>query len=349
MWWRIRRQVVGLDVGSSAVRLLELERRRAGVGVRTYGSAPLPDEAIGDAEVVDDAAILACLEPLVQRLPLSTRHVAIGLAGSDLFVTRFLLPRLSPRELRTAIRWEARARLPFDLDEVALDYQALPENATEPSRMAVVLAAAHRRTIEWWQSLVTRAGLQLTIVDVVPFAVQRACEWSGVMGPDEVVLLLHVGTRATNACLVKDGHALFVRDVAIGGDAWTLAIAREARCTRREAEALKRDLSGGSRQAPADWQPALAIATEAFANELLRMLAFAREHEEAPPPQRVVLSGGGAQLRGLGAILSARLGCRLEVFGLGKAPINGPLPPPLTDGAPVGALAVGLALRGVPR
>ncbi|MPZ20870.1 MAG: type IV pilus assembly protein PilM [Luteitalea sp.] len=349
MWRRIRGHVVGLDVGASAVRLLELKRRRTGVGIRAYGCAPLPEEAMGDADVLDDAAVLACLQPLVQTLPLSTRRVAIGLAGRDLFVTRLVLPRLSPRELRTAIRWEARAQLPFDLDEVALDYQALPDSGSEPSRMAVVLAAAHQRTIEWWQSLVTRAGLQLGIVDVVPFAVQRACEWLGVTGPGEVVLLLHIGTRATAACLVREGHPLFVGDLAIGGDAWTAAIAREARCTRQEAEALKRNVSCGSSPAPADWPPALAIATETFATELARMLAFAREHDDAPAPQRVVLSGGGAHLAGLGAVLSARLGCHLEVFGLANARINGLLTAPPPDLGPAWALAMGLALRGVSR
>ncbi|MGH9158636.1 MAG: type IV pilus assembly protein PilM [Vicinamibacteraceae bacterium] len=349
MWWRTRGHVVGLDVGSSGVRLLELENRRAGVSVRAAGCAPLPDEAFGEGELPDDSAILACLEPLVRTLPLSTRRVAIGLAGRDLFVTRLLLPRLSPRELRTAIRWEARAQLPFDLDEVALDYQALPPSASDPERCAVVLTAAHRRTIEWWQSLAARAGLQLGIVDVVPFAVQRACEWLGITRPDESSLLLHIGTRATNACLVKDGHPLFVRDLAIGGDAWTAAIARAARCTHREAEALKQDLSRGNRGAPGEWQPRLAIATETFATELLRMLALAREHDDLPAPERVVLSGGGAQLHGVAGALSARLGCHREIFGLGNPPINGALPDPLADQGPVWALAMGLALRGVPR
>ncbi|MPY89841.1 MAG: type IV pilus assembly protein PilM [Luteitalea sp.] len=355
MWWRTRRQVVGLDIGASAVRLLELRRRGGGVSVRACGSAPLPDHSMAEGDLVDESAIVACLEPLVATLPLSTRRVAIGLAGREVFVTRLLLPRLTRRELRAAIRWEARAHLPFDVDEVALDYHALTDDGRDGSQMVVVLAAARLTTIERWRSLVARAGLRLTIVDVVPFALQRACEWLGVIAADEVVLLVHIGARATATCLVRGGDALFVRDLAIGGEAWTTELAREAGCARPEAEARKqtRPFENGCASGHTNWAAALAVATESFTAELVRTLVFAREHGGMPTPQRVVLSGGGARLHGLDAAVAARLNCPLDVFDLAEAPIVGARAGSggvgVSELGPAWAVAMGLALRGVSR
>src|SRR5262245_12024519 len=223
------KSVVGLDIGSSAVKAVEL--KAVGKGYRVAGVAiePVPADAIVDGAIMDGGAVSAAIRRVFERKAFKTKDVAASLSGNAVIVKKISLPVMTEAELSESIHWEAEQYIPFDIQDVNLDYQILDRGTGPESRgaMEVLLVAAKKEKIADYTDVITQAGCKPVVVDVDAFALQNACEVNYDVNPNEVVVLVNAGASAVNINIVCNGQSLFTRDISLGGNAYTEAVQRE--------------------------------------------------------------------------------------------------------------------------
>src|SRR5512139_1001483 len=230
---------VGLDIGSSSVKLVHLKEGKRGLHLLAWGQAPLPPEAIVDGALMNSAAIVQAIQELVAQQKVKTREVAIGVRGHSVIIKKISLPRMTQEELDESIQWEAEQYIPFDVKDVNIDTQILTPQADAAGQMDVLLVAAKKDLINDFTSVCAEAGLTATVVDVDAFAVQNAYEANYPQVPNQPVVLINVGAAVTNINIVNNGMATFTRDITIGGNAFTEEIQKQLNISAEEAEALK--------------------------------------------------------------------------------------------------------------
>jgi type IV pilus assembly protein PilM len=180
---------VGLDIGSSSVKLVQLKEKKGGYQLLAFGSAPLPPEAIVDGALMNSAAIVQAIQELFSQHKVKAKEVAIGVRGHSVIIKKISLPRMTQEELDESIQWEAEQYIPFDVKDVNIDTQILTPEGDAAGQMDVLLVAAKKDMINDYTSVCAEAGLTATVVDVDAFAVQNAYEANYEAGTDTVVLI----------------------------------------------------------------------------------------------------------------------------------------------------------------
>ena len=266
-------RVLGLDVGTSAVRVVEVAldrpggRGRSGRGpvVTRVGEVPLPAGAVRDGEVVDPAAVGAAITELWRQTGLRSRDVRVGLTGSRVVVRVIDMPAMPDEDMAGAVRFSAADHIPIPLDEAVLDHAVLePVPQAEPGGPAMVrvlVVAAHRSALDGLLAAVTAGGLRAVAVDLVPFALVRTMyepaadeapeAEDGFIPPPPgtsaaAEAIVSVGAAMTTVVVHEGGRPRFVRTVLAGGDMLTTAIADELGIDPEAAEAAKRDIRPGA-------------------------------------------------------------------------------------------------------
>src|SRR5512132_1884026 len=167
---------VGLDIGSSSVKRVQLKEKKGGYQLVAFGSAPLPPEAIVDGALMNSSAIVQAIQDLVAQQKVKSRDVAIGVRGHSVIIKKISLPRMTQEELDESIQWEAEQYIPFDVKDVNIDTQILTPEGDAAGQMDVLLVAAKKDMINDYTSVCAEAGLAVSVVDVDAFAVQNAFE-----------------------------------------------------------------------------------------------------------------------------------------------------------------------------
>ncbi|HYG67755.1 MAG TPA: type IV pilus assembly protein PilM, partial [Anaeromyxobacteraceae bacterium] len=157
---------VGLDIGSSSVKLVQLKEKKGGYALQAFGSAPLPPEAIVDGALMNSSAIVQAIQELVAKEKVKVKEVAIGVGGHSVIIKKISLPRMSQDELDESIQWEAEQYIPFDVKDVNIDTQILTPEGDAAGQMDVLLVAAKKDMINDYTSVCAEAGLTATVVDV---------------------------------------------------------------------------------------------------------------------------------------------------------------------------------------
>ena len=346
--FRRAKSLVGLDIGSSAVKAVELKAVGRGYRVAAYGSEPLPQDSIVDGAIIDGAAVAEAIRRLFEGRSIRTRDVAASLSGNAVIVKKITLPAMSESELAESIYWEAEQYIPFDIQDVNLDYQVLDGGDPAKGTMDVLLVAAKKEKIADYTGVIAQAGRTAVVVDVDAFALQNAYEVNYGIEPGSVVVLLNAGASATNINILNGDQSVFTRDVSIGGNAYTEALQRELSLPYAAADALKRgeSVDGVSFE---DARPVLRAVTENVMLEIQKTFDFFKATASSDRIDRIVVSGGASRAEGFTEILSDRFGAPVEAFDPFKRvtfdgrKLGG-------DGAAVAstaAVAVGLALRRV--
>lgn len=350
MLFRKQKPVVGLDIGSSAVKAVELKPAGKQYKVVAFGVEPLPSDAIVDGAIIDGATVADAIRRLFETHKIKTREVAASLAGNAVIVKKITLPAMSDAELAASITWEAEQYIPFDIQDVTLDYQVLsrPAKGAVAGTMDVLLVAAKKETIADYTGVIAQAGRIPAIVDVDAFALQNAYE-ANYGQRDAIVTLLNVGASATTVNIVRGDQSLFTRDVPVGGNAYTEALQKDFQIPQESADLLKRGIPVDGLD-PIQAEPTMQMVTEALLLEVQKTLDFFRGTSGADQIDLMLVTGGCAQIEGLVAALHERLGIPVEAFepfktirfehekfGL----------PSVADAMATSAVAVGLALRRV--
>ena len=346
--------VVGLDIGSSAVKAVELAVSGKGFRVVAYAQEPVPADAIVDGAILDAGAVAEAIRKVFQNAGsgkhgFKSKDVCASLSGSAVIVKKITLPVMTPTELHESIHWEAEQYIPFDIQDVNLDYQILDPGTGPESRggMEILLVAAKKEKIGDYTSVIAQAGRTPVIVDVDAFALQNAYELNYGFAPGEVVVLLNAGASAININILLGDQSVFTRDISIGGNAYTEAVQKELDLPFAAAEQVKQGIpvDGATFE---DARPILHAVTENVLLEIQKTFDFFKASASSDRIDRIVLSGGASRVDGFREALHERFGAPVEDFDPFKNVTwdARKLGVPAAE-ASAAAVAVGLAMRKV--
>ncbi len=340
---------VGLDIGSSSVKLVQLKEKRGGHQLLAFGTAPLPPEAIVDGALMNSAAIVQAIQEVFAQQKVKAKEVAIGVRGHSVIIKKISLPRMTQEELDESIQWEAEQYIPFDVKDVNIDTQILTPDGDAAGQMDVLLVAAKKDMINDYTSVCAEAGLTATVVDVDAFAVQNAFEANYEPGANDTVVIVNVGAAVSNLNVVTRGVTTFTRDITMGGNAFTEEIQKQLNISYDEAEALKVGGQGDSDAVvPQEVERVIQGVAEQLGGEIQRSLDFYTSTTPDGKITRAILSGGTARIPALFKTLEARAGVPVEILNPFKnIEIDNKKfdPAVLLAAAPAAAVSVGLALR----
>jgi type IV pilus assembly protein PilM len=341
--------IVGLDIGSSAVKAVELKTTGKTYRVAAFGTEPIPPDSIVDGAIIDGTAVAEAIKRLFASHPFKSKDVAASLSGNAVIVKKISLPLMTDAELAESIFWEAEQYIPFDIQDVNLDYQILNPGTAAGANgtMEVLLVAAKKEKIADYTGVISQAGRVPVVVDVDAFALQNAYEVNYGLQADAVIVLLNAGASAVNINILSGDQSLFTRDVSIGGNAYTEAVQKELNLAFESAEQLKKGnpVDGVTFE---DALPVLHAMTENVLLEIQKTFDFFKATASSDRIDRVLLSGGASRVDGFAKAVEARFGAPVEAFDPFKKIAFEPEKLGVTDAASVvttAAVAVGLALR----
>lgn len=340
------KQVVGLDIGSSSIKAVELKRSGRELEVVRLGMEPLAPEIVVDGAIVDTGQVSNTIARIFAERKIRTRSVATSVSGHSVIVKKLALQPMTEEELDGAIQMEAAQHIPFDIGEVNLDYQLL-DTAPDSPTMDVLLVAVKKDKILNYTNVVTLAGKTPTIVDIDAFALQNVYEYNYDPPADLTVALLNLGASVMNINIVKGKIPLFTRDVSVGGNQYTDTLQKELDLGFEEAETLKTGvtLPGISDEARL---PVLKSVSEIIVLEIQRTFDFFRATAAGEQIRKIYLAGGSARVYGLTDLLQQELGLPVEQLNpLQRIAYDaaGPIGEVVSANPPRLAVAVGLALR----
>ena len=344
---------VGLDIGSSAIKAVVLDQSRRGTRLVHFGIEYLPHGAIVDGAVMDRPTVVEAIARLKAALGLGSRPVATAISGHSVIVKKIQMPAMGREQIADRIPSEAEQHIPFKRDEVDLDYQATPSKS-DPAQLDIILVAAKKEMISDYLQVIRDAKLNPAVLDVAAFSVQNAFE-SAYGEADQAdragaVALVHVGNAVTHVNVVSGGTSLFVRDVAVGGGAFTEEIHRRLEVSLDDAEHFK--IAGGDPSGepsgPEGLDAIIEEVAESTAAKIQRSIDFFLATAPDVKLTRMLLSGGSAHLGALCRQFEQRAKAPVEIMDPFRrtAVDAGKLEPAfVTTHAAEAAVAFGLALR----
>jgi type IV pilus assembly protein PilM len=341
--------VVGLDIGSSAVKAVELKATGKTFKVVAFATEPVPPDSIVDGAIIDGAAVADAIKRLFERKTFTTKDVAASLSGNAVIVKKINLPVMTEAELGESIYWEAEQYIPFDIQDVNLDYQILNPGTSADANgtMEVLLVAAKKEKIADYTGVITQAGRVPVIVDVDAFALQNAYEANYGLEANQVVVLMNAGASAININILSGDQSVFTRDISTGGNAYTEAVQKELNLPFESAERLKKGetVDGVSFESV---KPVLHAMNENVLLEIQKTFDFFKATASSDRMDRIVLSGGASRVDGFAQAVHDRFNTNVETFDpFRKIPLDvqkfGVTDP--DNVVPTAVVAVGLALR----
>lgn len=347
-----KKNLVGLDLGSNAIKLVELSSRTKKYEevyeLTALGYEPLPHQAIVEGTIMDSTAVSDAIKKLFAELKIKNNNVATSISGSAVSIKKIVLPLMSPEELEESIQWEAKHHISLPIEDVNLDYFIL-NTSPEQGKMEIILTAARKDRINLYSAAVVQAGRNVALMDVDGLALQNAFEANYEMYRDRTVVLINIGASVTNINIVSSGIPLLIRDISFGGNYFTDLIQKEFSLTFEKAESLKRGNSVDG-ISPAVIQPLIQIGFNDLRREVAQTIDFLKLSYTDKRIERIILSGGSSKLPGLQSFLGKEFDCPVELFNpFRNIYFNEKLYDRdfLMEMAPVFSIAVGLALRKI--
>jgi type IV pilus assembly protein PilM len=343
-----RKKLVGLDIGSSSLKLVALQETSKGYVLKSFYQVPIPRGVIMDGVLVEHEELSARIKELFKLSKCRIKSVVTSLSGHAVIVKKVSFTSMDHGELRDLIHDEASKYLPFEnMDGVYFDIQNLGSNDYNPNLMDVLLVAAKKDIIDSYVEAITGAGLTPVIVDVDSFALETMYEENYDFEQTDVAVIVNIGASITNINVVKNGMSIFTRDFTLGGNAVTEAIQNQLGLTFDEAEKIKIAGPEGAQQLQGTGLLSLA---EPICLEIERSIDYFRSTFGNEEIKLVLLSGGGAMIPGIAAEITQRLGIDTEVInpfrkiGYDKKVIDATT---IEGIGPIAAVGVGLALRKI--
>jgi len=341
------KQCIGLDIGSSSVKAVQLRKKGQGWALQAFGMQPLVPQTIVDGTIMDQGAVADAIRQLWSRLKLKQKDVAIAIAGHSVIIKKIAVPMMRPEELAANIRNEAEHHIPFGRDDVEIDYHVTnPQTASGQTEL--LLVAAKKEVVADYIQVVKDANLSPQVVDVAAFASQNGFEVNYTLDPRETIVLINIGAAISNINIVRSSVSLFTRDVTIGGNAFTEEIQKQMGIASDEAEAYK---VGGSQTedgvVPQEVLKVMDGVAEVMAGEFQRSLDFFLATSAEANVTRIVLAGGSSKVASLHRAIERRSRLPLEVADAwNKVEIDPELDRAyLAAHSPAALVGVGLAMR----
>jgi type IV pilus assembly protein PilM len=315
-----------------------------------FGTEPVPPDSIVDGAIIDSSAVADAIKRLFSNKAFKTKEVAASLSGNAVIVKKITLPVMTENELAESIYWEAEQYIPFDIQDVNLDYQILDPGTGPNSRgsMDVLLVAAKKEKIADYTNVIAQSGRTPVIVDVDAFALQNAFEVNYGLEAGRTVVLLNAGASAININILQGDQSVFTRDISMGGNAYTEAVQKELDLPFESAEQLKKGIpvDGATFE---EAQPVLHAVTENVLLEIQKTFDFFKASASTDQIDRIMLSGGASRVHGFHEMVQERFNAPVENFDPFRAVTwdAKKLGGDAAQMASTAAVAVGLALRKV--
>lgn len=298
--------VIGLDIGTTRVRAVEVQRGRGAPTVLRYSEVPLPLGAVRDGEVAAPEAVVPAIRQLWTHGRFSHRDVVIGVGNQRVMVRNLSLPWMPMTQLRASLPFQVQDTLPVPVEDALLDYYPTGEsNGPEGRTVHGLLVAATRDTVQANLSAVESAGLRPVVVDLNAFALVRAHLVTGI--ENRVAALIDIGASSTNVIVAARGVPRLVRTLATGGQYVSDAVASAMNVAVAEADAVKRQVGVGF-AVPHDLEAAADVINHVSQNmveSIRNTLVYYGSNNPGEPIEMAVLTGGGAYLNGLGQYISS--------------------------------------------
>ncbi len=335
---------VGLSIGTSSVKLVELKKSGKSWKLLHFGIVQLPEDAVVNREIINSVAVVDAIKSLLAQIKLKNKMVCTSLSGTSLIMKRMMLDVPNIKELQEQVFWEAEQYLPFDISEVVMDFQVL--SRSKDKQTDVMFVAVKTSVLDMYMGCVQDAGLKAKIVDVDFFALQNAYEANYVPSPQESVALVDIGASALKITVAHAGIPVYTKDSSMGGKNLTAEIQKHLGLGYTDAEALKS--SGQAEGVPQEISELTHIMCENFATEIKRSIDFYNASSSGAPVSSVLISGGSAKMADLSRVVEEATGLPCQVLN----PFNSIAYDPavftqeyISAIAPVAAIPIGLAIR----
>jgi len=341
--------IIGLDIGSKHIKTVQLKELKEGYQIERVGITALPPELIVDGSIIDSFRVVEAIKKLISEANIKVKDAAIAVSGhSSVIIKRVVLPQMTEEELSESIKFEAEQYIPFDIEDVNLDFQILGQRQEE-NQMDVLIVAVKKEKINEYISVVREAGLNPVVVDVDTFALENMYEINYEVVENENTALVNIGASTININILKGGVSSFTRDSSIGSNLHTEALQKEFAISYENAERLKygEAVEGVSQE---DAVSVLIAASEDIIGEISRSFEyFGSTSTQGVNIHEIILSGGGAIVKDFASLLSERLGVNVGIIEPFK---NIRIPDMFDKGylkrvGPIVAVATGLALRRI--
>ena len=349
MIFRKKNHLVGLDIGSSLVKVAEFKDTKKGHVLKNFGIAQLPMDAITEGHIRDVEGVAGVIRNLFKTHGIKEKNVALSTGGYSVVIKTINVPAASEGALQDSIRFEAEQYIPYDIEDVNIDYQVLGASEFSPDQMSILLVAVKKDLVAEYIDLAGQAGLNPCIIDVDTFALQNIYEATMGGREERVTLLVDVGASKTSLNILKGGSSLMMRDNSSGTVQLREEIMQEAGCGPEEADRI---LSGEvegimsveqleeiCRQVVSNWCSEIHSVVNSFQSK-----------SSDGEVEQVIISGGGTFIKGFAQGLTSELEAEVSIFN----PFEGMLidekrfpADVLNKMAPLAPIALGLALRRV--
>ena len=295
--------IIGLDIGSHAVKIVQLQESKGTYRLKNLGISQLPPSVIVEGAIKDPEAVQAAIKKLVNNLKIKAKGVATSIAGWSVIIKKVDLPQMSEEELAENIQLEAEQYIPFNVEDVNIDFQILGSSPEKTDRMEVVLVAAKKEVIDDYVNLIRKAGLSPQVVDVDFFALENAFEANYDATESGGVALVDIGATKMNINVLKNGVSMFNRDASIGGFQITEDIQQRFDLEYEDAEKVKLGMS--SEKVPVqDLEAIFVSAATGWSTEVKRAIDFFYATYPEETIGQILLSGGSSRLPGLDALFN---------------------------------------------
>lgn len=337
--------VIGLDIGTSSIKLIEIEESKGGYRLKNFGINPLPKDAIVNGSIVNHDAVVSSIKQILASHKIKTKDVVASISGHPVIIKKITMPLATDEELEDSIKFEAEQYIPFDLEEVNIDFQVLTVDEEKADQMNVMLVAAKKVMINDYTKILTDAGLTPVILDIDVFALENAFEVNYPLEEDQSAALIDVGASTININVIKGGLSAFTRDVFLGGNQITEDIQKQFGISFDEAETLK--TSGDVNRDDFGGKDIVKQVCENIASEIQKSLDFysSTTYESVG---KIYLSGGCAKIPFMKDIIEEKASVSTEVIDCVrtiKYDENVFDPDYIKDIGPIVSVGIGLALR----
>ncbi len=349
MVFKKKDHLVGLDIGSALIKVAEVKETGKGYVLKKVGMTPVSPGAIVEGSIANADEVADAIRKLFKFHKIKEKNVAISTGGYSVVIKTITVPTASEKELHESIRFEAEQYIPYDLDDVNIDYQILGSSEFSPDQMNVLLVAVKKDLVAEYIDLINLAGLNPCIIDVDTFALQNIYEVVAKDKGDEITMLVDVGSSKTSFNILKGTSSLMMRD----NDSGTSQIAEEimafSDCTQTEAHQVlsgtKGDLIGEN-----DLDGIYANIVQSWCAEIFSIINAYQSKSSEGRVKRIILSGGGSYIKGFPEKLAQEISMEVTLID----PFHGInidnklfTTSFLNEIAPLAPIALGLALRKV--
>ncbi len=307
------KKLIGLDIGTVNIKLAEVDYSRKGSTLVNFAIEPTPPRSIVSGEFADPASISATIKTMLRNMGSKRTACATGMWGTSVITKRITIPHMDDKLVSGQIRWEAEQYIPFDINEVNIDFQILKNFQTSPENMDILLVAARTDIALLYQDIIQSAGLNCSVIDVCGFAFANCYlnNWGAQKG--QTVALLNMGASFTNFVIIENGEIVFCRDLPVGGITYTNEIHKGMGISMEEAEAMKMSACTGQ-AAPEEVGKLIQNSHELIGEEIVGSLDFFANTTPGLPVKQCFITGGASRTMGLVTFLSQHTKLNFQAF-----------------------------------